>query len=275
MAKFRQLHTSFWDDPLVLDFTPEQKYFYIYLLTNPNVLQSGIYEISLRQIEYHTGYNKDTILSLLRYFEDLGKINYSESTNEIAIINFLKYNNSNSPTVKRCIEKDLEKIKNKDLLKQVINNSKILGLKPFNDTVPVEYEGNNKNNNKNNNNNKKNNKNLEEIKTDFIDKVKECKKYEKHHESFISYWTETNENGKYRFMKEKFFDFNKRLARWNTYSDSFNGNSDKFPNEYIKGYSLKLDDNKRQEYFKHLRDNGWQSIYNPASGQTWRKTEKI
>ena len=31
MAKYRQLHTTFWDDTLILDLTPEQKYFYIYL----------------------------------------------------------------------------------------------------------------------------------------------------------------------------------------------------------------------------------------------------
>jgi hypothetical protein len=117
MAKFRQLHTSFWDDPLILDLTPEQKYFYIYLLTNPNVLQCGIYEIALRQIVYHTGYNKDTIMQLIQMFESMGKIVYSKETNEIAIVNFLKYNYSKSPSVKKCIEKDLESVKNKDLIK--------------------------------------------------------------------------------------------------------------------------------------------------------------
>ena len=50
MAKYRQLHTTFWNDSLILDLTPEQKYFYIYLLTNPNVTQCGIYEISIKQM---------------------------------------------------------------------------------------------------------------------------------------------------------------------------------------------------------------------------------
>ena len=90
MAKYRHIHTTFWNDPLVLDLTPEQKYFYLYLLTNDKVKQCGIYEISLRQIVYQTGYNKDTILTLLAFFEDAGKIIYSAETNEILLRNFLR-----------------------------------------------------------------------------------------------------------------------------------------------------------------------------------------
>ena len=138
MAKYRQLHTTFWDDPLILDLTPEQKYFYIYLLTNPNVKQCGIYEISIKQISYHTGYNVDTIHNLLELFEELGKIIHSKSTNEIAIVNFLKYNSSESPTVKKCIEKDLKNVKNKDLLKSMM----IAHYIDPNNTVPTEYAGN-------------------------------------------------------------------------------------------------------------------------------------
>ena len=121
MAKYRQLHTTFWDDPLILDLTHEKKYFYIYLLTNPNVKQCGIYEISIRQITYHTGYNKETIDKLLELFVGLNKIVISKDTNEIAIINFLKYNYSASPTIKKCIDKDLAAVKNKELLKYIYN----------------------------------------------------------------------------------------------------------------------------------------------------------
>ena len=36
MAVYRSVHLSFWTDNKVEDdFTPEDKYFYIYLLTNP------------------------------------------------------------------------------------------------------------------------------------------------------------------------------------------------------------------------------------------------
>tara|TARA_R100001594_G_C4044329_1_gene263833 strand:- start:1702 stop:2346 length:645 start_codon:yes stop_codon:yes gene_type:complete len=139
MAKYRQLHTTFWNDSLILDLTPEQKYFYIYLLTNPNVTQCGIYEISIKQISYHTGYNVDTVKHLLELFEDLKKIVYSKDTNELLLINFLKFNASESPSIRKCIEKDLKAVKNKDLIKC------IQGV----DTVYTEYGSNNKNKKKN------------------------------------------------------------------------------------------------------------------------------
>ena len=116
MAKYRHVHTTFWNDPLILDLTPEQKYFYLYLMTNDKVKQCGIYEISLRQIAYQTGYNKDTILNLLDFFEKLKKIVYSPETNEILLLNFLKYNSSKSPKVIKCIDDELKKVKNPKLI---------------------------------------------------------------------------------------------------------------------------------------------------------------
>ena len=135
MAKYRQLHTTFWDDTLILDLTPEQKYFYIYLLTNPNVKQCGIYEISIKQISYQTGYNNDTINNLLELFQNMKKIVYSKDTNEVAIGNFIKYNGSESPSIRKCIQKDLESVKNKDLICCVHGANK----------VSTECVGNNKN----------------------------------------------------------------------------------------------------------------------------------
>lgn len=47
MAIFRQVHTSFWNDVKVQeDFTPEDKYFFLYLLTNPQTKQIGVYQIT-------------------------------------------------------------------------------------------------------------------------------------------------------------------------------------------------------------------------------------
>jgi len=33
MAVYRQVQTAFWQDDFVLQLTPEEKYFYLYLLT--------------------------------------------------------------------------------------------------------------------------------------------------------------------------------------------------------------------------------------------------
>lgn len=45
MAKYRQLYTEFWKDGFVVELEPEEKYFYLYLLTNANTSQCGIYEL--------------------------------------------------------------------------------------------------------------------------------------------------------------------------------------------------------------------------------------
>ncbi len=58
MAKYRQLYTEFWSDSFVLELTPEEKYFYLYLISNCKTTQCGIYEISKRIIETETGYNR-------------------------------------------------------------------------------------------------------------------------------------------------------------------------------------------------------------------------
>lgn len=119
MAKYRAIQTKFWNDPWILELTPEQKYFYIYLLTNPNVTQCGIYEISIRQVEYETGYNKDTVNKLLELLEKSKKIKYSYKTSEICIINFSKYNFTLSPQVKTCIIREFADVKDKDLIPYV------------------------------------------------------------------------------------------------------------------------------------------------------------
>ena len=246
MAKYRQLHTTFWDDPLILDLTPEQKYFYIYLLTNPNVKQCGIYEISIKQISYHTGYNIDTIHNLLDLFEELGKIIHSKSTNEIAVVNFLKYNSSESPTVKKCIEKDLKNVKNKDLIQSLMIGQYLCS----NDTVSIEYTGNNKNKNKKK---KKENNNIEQSIKIFLENVNNDNDYKEYHQDFIDYWLEAGENEKPRFMFQKIFDIKKRLARWA--KNQYTSNKKEFPDYWDKYLEKKLIGDKLNKYHDHLKKN--------------------
>lgn len=112
MAIYRQLQTTFWSDSFVTELTPEQKYFYIYLLTNEKTKQCGIYEITLRAIAFDTGYNVETVEKLLLFFQASGKIKWSKETNEIALKNWSKYNNHKSNLVQICIKKELMQVKN-------------------------------------------------------------------------------------------------------------------------------------------------------------------
>ena len=119
MAIFRKVHVTFWRDEFVEGLTPEQKFFYLYLLTNDRTTQCGIYEITIKQMCYDTGYNDDTIKKLIEYFIGTGKVRYSSETKEIALKNWVKYNDSNSPKVKACIDNELKKVKNRVLIQYI------------------------------------------------------------------------------------------------------------------------------------------------------------
>ena len=45
MAAYRHIHIDYWQDSFVLDLTPEEKYFYIYLMTNSKTTQCGVYSL--------------------------------------------------------------------------------------------------------------------------------------------------------------------------------------------------------------------------------------
>lgn len=137
MAKYRQVHVEFWQDGFVLDLTPEEKYFYIYLMTNSKTSQCGIYELPKRIIETETGYNRETVEKLLRRFIDYGKIMYCDKSKEIMIINWIKYNAIRSPKVISCMKKEVETIKNKDFVMSLASLCKQYGY-PI-DTLSIDY----------------------------------------------------------------------------------------------------------------------------------------
>lgn len=128
MSIFRKIHTSFWSDSFIQSLTPEQRYFFLYLLTNEKTKQCGIYDVSKRQISFDTGYTIDTVSTLLDFFISAGKIMFSEDTNELAVKNWDKYNGSDSPKVQSCINDQLVNIKNRVLIEYVysIDNISIL-----------------------------------------------------------------------------------------------------------------------------------------------------
>lgn len=144
MAVKRIVDVSFWTDGKVDEFfSPEDKYFMLYLLTNPFTTQLGIYEISIGQVAYQLGYSKEAVKVLLERFE--GKyeiILYSKETNEVAVKNFLRHSiiKGGAP-VRDCLIKELKSVKNRALIDWVFSNIK--GYENLNETVKniiSEYE---------------------------------------------------------------------------------------------------------------------------------------
>ena len=126
MALYRNISIKFWTDMKVDDdFSPEDKYFFLYLLTNPHTNICGCYEISVKQMSRETGYNDDTIKRLIKRMETVHKvIIYDYSTKEMFIVNWSKYNWSNSEKLTKAVIKVAENIKNKkfkNIINQLVN----------------------------------------------------------------------------------------------------------------------------------------------------------
>ena len=144
MAVYRNVHISFWQDEDMLELTPEQKYFYLYLMTNSKTNQSGCYKISKKVMQFETGYNIDTLSKLLQYFMDIEKIGYCEDTQEVILYNWLKHNWSSSPKVISCIENNIKGIVNTEFSDWLINKLSIEYGYTI-DRVPIQYRNKNKN----------------------------------------------------------------------------------------------------------------------------------
>lgn len=118
MAKYRQIHVSYWQDGFILSLPPEEKYFYIYLMTNSKTTQCGIYELPLKVVEIETGLSSDRIFELIHKFVRYRRIEFNEETREIMLLNWLKHNSLKSPKVMSCAMKELEQIKHIPYLEQ-------------------------------------------------------------------------------------------------------------------------------------------------------------
>ncbi|NLI71840.1 MAG: hypothetical protein GX361_03820 [Bacteroidales bacterium] len=168
MAIYRNVHTTYWSDSFISELDPIKKLFFIYLLTNERTTQCGIYEITKRQISFDLGVSIDEVTKLIDFFENAEKIVYSEETNEMAIINWNKYNKNKSPKVISAVNKGLTMVKNRDLIEYVYNTDTV--------SIPYEYHIGNKNKNKNNNKNKNENENKNKFSQNFEIELSDCKK---------------------------------------------------------------------------------------------------
>ena len=122
MAIYRTISISFWTDSKVSDdFTPEDRYFYLYLFTNPHTNLAGCYEISIKQMSNETGYSKDTIERLIDRFKKIHQIiDYSKETKEVLLLNWHKYNWTKSEKFRKPLAYEINNIKD-DIFKEYLS----------------------------------------------------------------------------------------------------------------------------------------------------------
>ncbi|MEH7743789.1 DNA replication protein DnaD, partial [Neobacillus drentensis] len=122
MAKFRKVRIDFWMDPMVSEeMTPEDRYFYLYLLTNQRSTQIGIYQITKKQMAFDMGYSIESVHSLMeRFITHHQLIRYNPETRELAIKNWGENNfdKAGKPMID-CITSELKAVKDSSLIQYV------------------------------------------------------------------------------------------------------------------------------------------------------------
>ena len=183
MAIYRQIQVSYWQDEFVTELMPEEKYFYLYLMTNDKTSQCGVYRFNKRVVAFDTGWTVEKVEEMLLKFVEYGRIEYNPDAHEIFLKNWLKYNKARSPKVATVVDRELKDIKTIEYHNQVIElciqygypikTEKIPYPYPIDtvpespDTVPIPNRNNNQNNNQNKNNNQNQNN---EVKNSYAEK---------------------------------------------------------------------------------------------------------
>lgn len=123
MALYRSVRVGFWKNHKVLEeMTPEDKLFMLYLLTNPSTTQIGIYKISKKQMAFELGYSVESVSCMIdRFVNNYGVIRYNETTRELGIKSWGKYNFSRlgKPMID-CIKKELVEVEDKSMIEFVL-----------------------------------------------------------------------------------------------------------------------------------------------------------
>lgn len=123
----RVINTSFWEKAEVLDnYSIEDKFFILYLSTNPKSTQLGIYHLPLKRISFETGFTIEVVRVLLDRFENkYNELIYNYDTQEITLLNSLKTSIIRGGTpVTDLLKREINAIKDTQLIVKTYHHLK-------------------------------------------------------------------------------------------------------------------------------------------------------
>ena len=128
MALYRHVYLKFWKDDKVMElFSVEEKLLFLFLLTNPNTRQIGVYKILPKEIAFMTGFEEEEVSIMLELFEKEYKlIKYNKLTHEIAIVHWARYNlnKAGGKPMMDCISSELSRVEDVSLLQVILDHIK-------------------------------------------------------------------------------------------------------------------------------------------------------
>ena len=128
MALYRHVYLKFWKDDNVMElFSVEEKLLFLFLLTNPNTTQIGVYKILPKEIAFMTGFEEEEVSIMLELFEkEYNLIKYNKLTHEIAIVHWARYNlnKAGGKPMMDCISSELSRVEDVSLLQVILDHIK-------------------------------------------------------------------------------------------------------------------------------------------------------
>lgn len=123
MKTYHPVSAGFWTDEKTISMTPEQRYFMLYLLTNPHQRMLGIFSCPDKIMAFELGYDESAVKALKRLFQEMGIIKVSEKSGEIAVLNYLRYSivKGGSPIMAR-LRNEIAETKDKELISFVFDH---------------------------------------------------------------------------------------------------------------------------------------------------------
>jgi hypothetical protein len=140
----RLIDTDLWNNEEIIEnFTAEDKYFWLYLLTSPHNNICGVFKNSPNLIARDMGLHKDTIVNLLYRFENVHNlIATDKETNEVLILNWYKFNWTKSPKITTLIEKEIGTIKSTNIKQLLEDRISIIFNDKYTVSIPYPYPTN-------------------------------------------------------------------------------------------------------------------------------------
>ena len=125
MAKYRNIHVKLWKDPVVQKLSSDNKLLWIYLLTNEQLNESGVYILTPQTISNETGLTIEQgtkgLIEGLR-----GLVEYDTVSQVVWIINFFNYQHASTNMLK-SVQNDIKYIKS-PLMAKCVKHHNIIYL---------------------------------------------------------------------------------------------------------------------------------------------------